>query len=137
MLLMLSSNLAAIAGERSQTLQLPGSALATITPILVFVVYVIGEFLSHTRHRAARWVQTLVLFVMIYPVVIYHCFSHSIETPGALSHAELQRFKARFGVQTIMLSETSSFEITVANRAFRPEMVEWLRENASSVSKEP
>ncbi len=137
-LLMLSGDIAAIAGHRAQILKLPASSLATLTPLLVFSVYVLSEFLAVMRRRSARWIQSLVLIpIIIYPAVIYQGFSFSIQTPGSLSSIELQRFKKQFGVPVVMQSTEVTFEVTVAKRDFRPEMVEWLSKNAATVRKEP
>lgn len=136
-LLMLSGDIAAIAGHRAQILKLPASSLATLTPLLVFSVYVLGEFLAVMRRRSVPWIQSLVLILIIYPAVIYQGFSHAIQTPGSLSSIELQRFEKQLGVPVVMQSTEVAFEITVAKRDFRPEMVEWLSKNAASVRKEP
>jgi len=131
MLVFLSSEVAAIAGSWTQELKLPGSSIATLTPIIVLSAYLLAVILENTS-KWSRLIWVLVGLFMVYPAVIFKTFSHSIVRPNGLTSTDFKRFKSEFGVPSIWVND----QIVVAARDFRPEMVTRLREmSALTVTK--
>lgn len=122
-----------IAGQ-ARHLMLPGSGMATITPVFVLFLYLFGVVLENLRRRprlSRVIIPALIVFFMYYPVIIYRGFSHNIKTPGALSSDDFERFKSEFGVPVVWDHRPAASIISVAARDFRPEMVSRLQEMAS------
>lgn len=125
-------NVAAIQGERALLLELPGSYIATQTPGIVAILYVVGVTLDRGNHRAARWVQLLVAVAMLYPMIVYWMFSHTMVTAGTISSTEIQRFKKEFSVPAVFESTAGSFQVTVASKTYTPRMGDWLHRIAAT-----
>ena len=126
MLVFLSGEVAAIAGRWTQQLRLPGSSIATLTPIIVLFAYLLTVILDNTR-KWYRFSWALVVLFVVYPAVIFMTFSHSIERPNGLTSEDFKHFKFEFGVPAILVNNC----IAVAARDFRPEMVTRLQEMSS------
>ena len=133
-LLMLSGELATIAGE-SKKLGLPGSSLATFTPLFVLIFYLIGGVMPRTSgitKWSGRVAQILVVLVMFYPGFIYNHFSLRIEVKGTISSFETEKFRKEFQVPFVMEGRGGSFCVVVPRNLYEPRMESFLKDLAAT-----
>lgn len=127
MLLVISSDLSAIAGSWACQLKLPGGNIAVFTPIIVLIIYILGVVLGKTnKHYRVIW--ALIPLFVVYPAVIFNGFSRRIEAPKRFKSQDFKQFKSEYGVPMIMVND----RIYVAKKDFQVDMVSRLREMSAA-----
>lgn len=122
-LIILSSDISAIAGAWARELKLPGGNIAVFTPIIVLVIYILGIALGGINKRC-RMIWALIPLFMVYPAMIFNGFSCRIETPKNVKSENFKQLKSEYGVPMIMVNNT----IYVAKKDFQIDMVVRLRD---------